>query len=267
MYFATNLKTLRKHRGRSQEEVAAVLGIKRTTYSAYENGATEPSLDTLLKITRFFKISVERLLTEDISGFTSNKLEEMTHQYDVDITGRKLRILATTLDSHNRENIELVGIKAKAGYTAGYADPDFISVLPAFHLPFLDREKKYRTFQIAGDSMPPVAPGSWVTGAYVQDWSNLKSGTPCIVVTREEGAVFKIVQNRIPSHGTLMLCSTNPAYPPYEVALQDLLEIWSFVHFISADLPEPQIPGEEIQRAVLKLQQDMEDMKKKVGQA
>ena len=41
------------------------------------------------------------------------------------------------VDSKNRDNIELVPVKAKAGYTAGYNDPEFISSLPTFQLPFL----------------------------------------------------------------------------------------------------------------------------------
>ncbi len=56
--------------------------------------------------------------------------------------------------------------KAKAGYKGGFADPDYIRVLPTFQLPFLSRDKKYRTFQISGDSMLPIPDESFVTICY-----------------------------------------------------------------------------------------------------
>lgn len=267
MFFATNLRVLRKHRKRSQEEVAAALGIRRSTYSAYENAVSEPNMENLLKISQFYSVSLERLLTEDLSLYSPARLDRLPLEYGADPSGHRLRVLATTVDRENNENIELVDMKVKAGYTAGYADPDFISVLPAFNLPFLDRNKKYRTFQIQGDSMPPVAHGSWVTGAYVQDWMHLRDGRPYIIVTRDEGAVFKVVYNRIQSNASLLLCSTNPAYEPYEVPIKDVLEVWQFVHFISDEMPCLPMPGDEIQKAVLRLQEEMEDLKKQMGQS
>src|SRR5665648_762449 len=76
--------------------------------------------------------------------------------FDVFVKGSKLRVLTTTVDSTNTENIELVPEKAKAGYMRGFADPEFVRELPVFQLPFLSPERKYRTFQISGDSMSPI---------------------------------------------------------------------------------------------------------------
>ncbi|MBS1570143.1 MAG: S24 family peptidase, partial [Bacteroidetes bacterium] len=159
----------------------------------------------------------------------------------------------------DRENIELVNHKAKAGYALGYADPEYISVLPTFQMPFLSRDRKYRTFQISGDSMPPVGEGSWVTGEYVQNWQTLRDGQPYVIITKEDGIVFKVVYNQLKTTGTLLLCSTNPVYQPYEVPISEVLEIWKFVHFISHELPEPNLTRDELSRSVL-------DLRKEVGQ-
>jgi hypothetical protein len=151
-----------------------------------------------------------------------------------------LRILATSVSLDNEENIELVPIKAKAGYTTGYADPNYIKVLPAFNLPFLSPNKKYRTFPISGDSMPPVVDGAFVTGEYLQDWNMVRNGHPYIVVSKDEGIVFKILYNRIEEDGTFLLCSTNSLYQPYPLKVQDILEIWKFVNYINPKFEEPQ---------------------------
>ena len=48
MYFNTNIKFLRKHRNRTQDDVAFALQLKRSTLSGYENGVSEPNLEALV---------------------------------------------------------------------------------------------------------------------------------------------------------------------------------------------------------------------------
>ncbi len=255
----SNIKLLRVRRGRSQEEVSIALDVKRSSLSGYENGSAEPNLELLVRISEYFKISVDKLLKYDLGTLSESQLSSLERGWDIDLTGKRLRVLTTQVDREDRENIELVPEKAKAGYAAGYADPDYISVLPAFQMPFLSRDKKYRTFPISGDSMPPVGDGSWVTGEYVQNWQTLRDGQPYIIVTREDGIVFKVVYNQLKEKGNLLLCSTNPIYPPYEVSIAEVLEIWKFVHYISQELPEPNLSRDELARSVL-------DLRREVGQ-
>ncbi|PJF33754.1 MAG: DNA-binding protein, partial [Phototrophicales bacterium] len=166
------------------------------------------------------------------------------------IRGTNLRVLATTVDSDNEENIELVSEKAKAGYASGFADPEYIKVLPAFKLPFLSREKKYRTFQISGDSMLPIPDKSWVTGEFTEDWRHIKDGTPCIILTLDEGIVFKVVENKIDTDGQFILHSLNTLYDPYPIDVKDIREVWKFVHYISSEMPDRNIEKDELVREV-----------------
>ena len=244
MFLKENIKLLRKRRKRSQEDVSANIGITRSAYNSYENGVAEPGIQVLLKLSDFFQVNIDKLLRVDLSTIADSQLEQMERGYDIDVTGTRLRVLATTVNSDNEENIELVPIKAKAGYTTGYADPNYIKVLPAFNLPFLSPNKKYRSFPISGDSMPPVVDGAYVTGEFLQDWNMVKNGSPYIVITQEDGIVFKILYNRIEEDGSFLLCSTNTNYKPYSVKVQDILEIWKFVHYINSKFEEPKTSEE-----------------------
>jgi hypothetical protein len=105
--------------------------------------------------------------------------------------------------------------------------------------------------------MPPVADGSWVTGEYVQNWQTIRDGQPYIVVTKDDGIVFKVAYNQLKEKGTLLLCSTNPLYAPYEVPVTNVLEIWKFVHFISAELPEPNMSRDDLARSVVELRKEV----------
>ena len=259
--FGSNIKLLRKRRSRSQEDVAQHLEIKRSSLSGYENGAAEPNFDTLVKFSEYFNITIDKLLKHNLDSLSESQLSELERGYDIDISGNRMRVLATTVDQENEENIELISEKAKAGYTTGYADPDFIKVLPTFQLPFLSKQKKYRTFPISGDSMPPVVNGSFVTGEYVQNWNMIKDGYPYIILTKEDGIVFKIVYSHLRERKTLQLCSTNPLYEPYEVNIKEVVEVWKFVNYISSELPEPNLSKDQLSNTVFQLQREVNRIK------
>lgn len=265
MYFASNIKFLRKRRGRTQDDVASALQMKRPTLSGYENGVAQPGIETLVAFSGYFNISLDTMIRVNLSRLSESQLGELERGYDAYIRGSNIRVLATTVAPDNRENIELVNEKARAGYTTGYADPEFIGDLPLFNLPFLSRDRKYRTFQLKGDSMLPIPDRSWVTGEYVQDWHDIKSGKAYIILTVSDGIVFKVVENDIEKSGRLILYSLNPLYEPYEVHINDVREIWRFVHYISDELPEPVLPEKQLLRTVATMKQDLWQLKKSIG--
>ncbi len=166
MYFASNIKFLRKRRGRTQDDVAAALNLKRSTLSGYENGVAQPGIDILISFSGYFSMSIDTLIRIDITSLSESQLGELERGYDAYVRGSNLRVLATTVNSGNRENIELVAEKAKAGYTTGYADPEYISELPVFSLPFLSDKRKYRSFQLKGRLHASHTRRFWVTGEF-----------------------------------------------------------------------------------------------------
>jgi transcriptional regulator with XRE-family HTH domain len=264
MYFTSNIKLMRKRRGRTQDDVAFALNMKRSTLSGYENGVAQPGIQQLTAFSNYFGISIDTLIKVNLSKLKESELRQLENGYDIFIKGSKLRVLTTTVDSSDRENIELVPEKALAGYTRGFADPEFVSELPVFSLPFLSPERKYRTFQISGDSMLPIPPDSWVTGEFVQDWSELKDGTACIVLTLDEGIVFKILENRIESDGTFRLVSLNTTYEPYEIAVSEVREIWRFVHYISNEIPTGGVSHNDLAHTLHELKKEVSFIKKRI---
>jgi transcriptional regulator with XRE-family HTH domain len=265
MYFTSNIKILRKRRGRTQDDVAVAINLKRSTLSGYENGVAQPGIEILVSFSRYFNMSIDTMLKIDMSKLSESQLGELERGYDAYIKGSNLRVLTTTVNSDNRENIELVQEKAKAGYATGYADPEYIGELPRFRLPFLSEKRKYRTFQLKGDSMLPIPDGSWVTGEFVQDWREIISGKAYVVFTINDGIVFKVVENNLKTDGNLVLYSLNPIYEPYEVHINEVKEIWKFVNYISSELPEPVMPEKQLRQAVATMKNDLERIKAKIG--
>ncbi len=265
MHFSSNIKLLRKRRGRTQDEVAFTLQMKRSTLSGYENEVAQPGIQALMAFSEFYNVAIDTLVKVNLSELSERELSQLERGYDVYIRGSKLRVLATTVNDDNEENIELVHEKAKAGYRSGFADPEYIKILPTFQLPFLSKQKKYRTFQISGDSMIPIPDKSFVTGEYVQDWSLIKSKQAYIILTLDDGVVFKIIENRIETDNTLKLHSLNPLYDSFELHVSEIKEMWKFVNFISSKMPEPNEEKEALVDTVRELRNDIKSIQTKLN--
>lgn len=67
---AHNLKTLRKRFKLTQTDMSSMLNISRQAYSNYETGKRTPDLDTLLYLSRFYRITLNELVLglSDASG-------------------------------------------------------------------------------------------------------------------------------------------------------------------------------------------------------
>ncbi|MFL0681826.1 helix-turn-helix protein [Algoriphagus aquaeductus] len=254
-YLPSNLRFLRKQKGITQNDLADQLDVQRTMISAYEDGRSEPKLATLKKLAELLEVGLEELLEHDIENLGRKAIQK-----------RGINILTIAADDSDRENITLVGQKASAGYLNGFADPEYMETLPQFHLPNLSRQATYRAFELAGDSMLPLIPGTIVIGAYVEQLHQIKSGRTYILVTQTEGVVYKRVFNYLEENGKLFLASDNEHYKPYEVRGEDVLEVWEAKAFISTDFPNPgdkkkPLTLEDLGEMIKDIQEDLRKIK------
>jgi transcriptional regulator with XRE-family HTH domain len=225
-----NLRFLRTREGATQREFAERLGLKQATLGAYEEGRATPPLACLIDVSRVFKVSLDNLINADLSTLPEKLWR---------ISGKvRKEVLAITVDSHDRENVELVTQKASAGYLSGFHDPEFVKELPKISMPVLPKNKTYRAFEIQGDSMLPVQPGSIIFAEYLEDIGAIKNGKLYVLVTRNDGIVFKRVFNFADEEKKLLLVSDNRLYQPYGLDAEDILEVWSAKAFFSNHFPE-----------------------------
>lgn len=254
IFLAGNIKFLRERKKMSQESLASMLGLTRAKLAAIETGNTKsPQPTDYLNFSDFFKISIDTLLKIDLSKLGELKMRDLEAGNDVYIRGGNLRVLAISVDKSNNENVEYVPVKAKAGYMAGYNDPEFIAALPKYSIPNLPAQGTFRIFPSVGDSMLPVPEGSDIIAQYVADWTDLKADTPCIVILKgQQDFVFKLAT--LNADGTIFLKSLNPVYEPYTVETSDVMEIWRFYAYTSREFPEAQSEMTTILTAIRNLE-------------
>ncbi|MEJ7645001.1 MAG: LexA family transcriptional regulator [Chryseolinea sp.] len=252
-----NLKFLRAQQGLTQKQLAEKLGLKQAAIGAYEEERATPPLASLLDLTKIFNVNLDDFVRQDLSRVADRRT----------YAGKTRDILAITVDSQNKENVELVTQKASAGYLSGYQDVEFVKDLPKISIPVLPKNKTYRAFEIQGDSMLPIQPGSIIFGEYLEDMSTIKNGRLYIVVTRNDGIVFKRIFNFSDDNGKLLLISDNRQYQPYPVDAEDVLEIWAAKAFFSNHFPDPQnittVGSDHMAHSILRLQEEIQRLKKK----
>lgn len=255
-----NIKYLRKVRNLTQDQLADKIGVNRAMIGSYEEGRAVPKLPALQILSHYFNVSIDSLVNTDLSTESSSAGDAQ----NIDSTGKNLRILTTLVDRDDKELITLVPVKASAGYAKGYSDPDYMETLPKFSLPFteLSRERTYRAFQISGNSMEPIPSGAYIICEYLQNWSDAKSGKTYIIVTKDEGVVYKRLYSN--DNETLLLKSDNPEYNPYTIPINSVSEIWKALGYISFALPEPdEMHIGKLAAMVYKMQNELDELKKK----
>ncbi len=215
---ANNIRHLRNLKNLSQEYLSEEISISRSQLMSYESGRTEPSVETLLKISDYFKLPIDALIRNNLT------LSKNTSFIDI---GNQRVLFPITVDSDDEDLIEVIPLEASAGYLSGYADPEYVEDLRKIKLPFLPTGK-HRAFPIKGDSMLPAKSGSFVIAKYIEDIVEIKDGKTYIILTENDGLVYKRVYNKIEENNTLLLVSDNKLYHEYEIPIQNILEIWEY---------------------------------------
>ncbi|MDP3312427.1 helix-turn-helix domain-containing protein [Lutibacter sp.] len=217
-YLATNIKHIRTLKRLTQEQFAEDLKVSRSRISSYEENRAIPPIDFLVDLSEYFKIPIDILIKNNLSRATNDTFIEI---------GNKRVLFPITVDGANEDLIEIIPIEASAGYLRGYANPEYIEHLSKIKLPFLPTGT-HRAFPIKGDSMLPVKSGSYIVARFIEDVASIKDGRTYIVLTLNDGLVYKRVFKKIEEHNMLLLVSDNKKYNPYYVSIEEVLELWEF---------------------------------------
>jgi transcriptional regulator with XRE-family HTH domain len=243
-----NLKYLRKLRGWTQEEFASRLHIKRSLLGAYEEERADPRIEVLEIVSDIFKLTLDELLLKDLADTRGNYLAKRRAQ----------KMAAGT------NEIQFVPVKAAAGYLAGYGDPEFLDELNTFTLPML-APGTYRAFEIVGDSMLPTPSGSVIVGEKMEDLEDVKNNNTYIVISRNEGIVYKRMLKNTRAKNKYTLLSDNPAYQPYNISAEDVIEVWKATLILSKANVQPRWDVNQLASVVSNLQEQVSSLKKKMN--
>lgn len=248
-----NIKHLRSLKKFSQERFAEELKWTRSIVGSYEEGRSEPPIDRLIDLSNYFNIPIDILIKNDLRAAKDTSF--------IDV-GSKRVLFPVTVNEDNEDLIEIIPTQASAGYLEGYADPEYIEQLQKIKLPFLPTGT-HRAFPIKGDSMLPVKDGAYIIAKYVEHLEDVKSGRTYIVLTKNDGLVYKRLYNTKDYDNTFLLSSDNKAYEPYFVSKEEVLELWEFTCAINTqEYDEKELKLSSIMAMFQDLKVELEAIKK-----
>lgn len=95
MEIGNKLNQLRKLSGMTQEQLAEKINVSRQTISKWESDSTSPDLESIVKISRIFHVSLDDLLREAETGVTNRNDEQITLEdlMKINLHNRKMTML------------------------------------------------------------------------------------------------------------------------------------------------------------------------------
>ncbi|MBB6004533.1 helix-turn-helix domain-containing protein [Arcicella rosea] len=142
-------------------------------------------------------------------------------------------------------------------YLANYTKTEYIKTLTTFSMPFVNSEKS-RAFEMGSDF--PLQ-NSIVIGNAIDHWTNILDGKFYILITPQQGVIYRRVYNQIKVKGTLLLSSDDSSIPSFEISLKSIAEIWEVSAFMSKELPEPRISLERAKSLIEELSLELNQLK------
>ncbi|WP_237275009.1 helix-turn-helix domain-containing protein [Tenacibaculum ovolyticum] len=226
-FFGKNIKKIRGVKGLSQQAFAEVFDLKRATLGAYEEGRSEPKIDTIIKIANYFSISIGSMLTSEL---TVNEL--LRFKGDLTVAAEVVKKEAfTAVPCITEKNIK--------EYTQFYDKKNFINDLPVLQLP-INKEKVFRGYTVSSLEMTNhdkgLYPKDVVVGEFVPKEVIKKLNNGIVVLVLVEDAL--ILRRLYVTKKEVVLRADHKNIEDKKYELKDIKELWRIRYVFFKRLPE-----------------------------
>lgn len=237
----------------SQAEFAGLFNLARPSVGAYEEGRSEPKIDTIIQIAHHFRVSIDVLLTREL---TVNDI------YSFGLVNEKLNKahkLTATAKEPLAEAIAFVEVKEYINYLVQYQNGDFVSNLRRIAIP-KGNVRTMRAFEMNGSEMEyhqqGLHHGDILIGKKVEvsDLYHLHGALVTLVTV--DGIINKRIESA--DDKQLKLITDDPNYDAMVIDLEQILEAWKVEAVYSTYLNPPTI----LEERVMKLEKIVEELTK-----
>lgn len=247
-FIGANIRKIRAVRKFSQAAFAELFGLARPSVGAWEEGRSEPKTDTLILIAQHFGVSVDMLLTKELT------VNDLLH---FDLYQHQRHATAAAPPLHPDQQAPLTPF-VRADQSLEYAmrcqDPTWIAALPLLTLPPglspATRAFEVGTSEMAHQPTGGLRPRDVVVGALIRPATAATAlrGGQCYVIVSRNGLVMRRLVTFEGASTTLHLTADNPDYPTTTLALRDILEIWHIQVVLTPPPPPPATLDERVAR-------------------
>ncbi|WP_417785880.1 helix-turn-helix domain-containing protein [Tenacibaculum sp.] len=225
-FFGKNIKKIRSVKRLSQQAFAELFNLKRATLGAYEEGRSEPKIDTIIKIANYFSIPIDNLLTSEL---TVNNLL----QFKEDLTLETEKLSKETLTI-----IPCITEKTATQYTKHHNKTSFIDDLFKIQLP-INSQKKLRAYTVSNLEMANhnngLYPNDIVIGEFIPNNTikNLKNGELTLTLIKSELILRKLYID----NDSVILRANHKNIPDKIFSITEIKELWKIQYVFFNRIP------------------------------
>ncbi|MDY8136758.1 helix-turn-helix transcriptional regulator [Aquimarina sp. 2201CG5-10] len=250
-FFGKNIKKIRSVKGLSQQAFAELFDLKRGTLGAYEEGRSEPKIETIIKIANYFSIQIDGLLTSELTVNELLKFKSDLTTYAEDVKREQFAAIPCITESTTNEYITL------------FDKENFIKELPTIQLP-VNPAKEFRGYTVSNLEMSShdkgfypkdVVIGEKVPGSVIK---KLNNGTLVFAVV--EG---KLIFRRLyTTKNNVVLRADHKNIEDEEYPITEIKEMWRVRYVFCRRIPEF---ADHVEDKLLMIEQELLKMKEKLG--
>lgn len=247
-----NIRKIRTVKKLSQAAFAELFGLARPSVGAYEEGRSEPKMETLIQIAQHFGLSVDLLLTKEL---TVNDLYGFERYQQPEATASDVAVA-----DQSQQLTPYVPAARLLEYVVRHHDVAFIDGLTALSFPH-ELGPATRAFEMQGADMQPTLRHQDVLLTCRVDKATLRlrAGRLYAFLLQNQLLVRRLVEHR--ADNVLRLRADNPDYPVQDMPFTDALEVWEVQGVFSTYLRPPALVEERVTR----LERQVEELLARLG--
>lgn len=226
-FFGKNIKKIRGIKSLSQQAFADLFGLKRGTLGAYEEGRSEPKIETIIKIANYFSISIDDILTSEL---TVNQLLKFNDA---------LTLTPEELEREQFAQVPCITEKTAEDYLEYYDNDAFLADLPQLTLP-INTEKDFIAYTVSNLELTKHDKGFYPKDVVIGEKvpknvvSKLNNGTIVLAVTDEQLILRKLY---VTSKG-LVLRADHKNIEDITIDKKSLKQLWRVRYVFFRRIPE-----------------------------
>ena len=236
-----NIRKIRTVKKLSQAAFAEIFSLARPSVGAYEEERSEPKLETVIQIANYFGISIDSLLTKEL---TINDLYNFNVHLEEDVKSNNNTEKKVDISENFIKSVFVPGDK-QLEYIVHISNRDFIATLPKIMLP-KHHDKSIRAFEMTSDDMHDnfhgINLGDLVFGKKINAPYKFLKDKLYIIVSKE-----KIVIRRVKIRKDYLdLIPDNSSFNPTEILKGEVIEAWEVIGYFSKKIDAPTLISERI---------------------
>jgi len=225
--FGKNIRKIRSVKTLSQQAFAELFDLKRGTLGAYEEGRSEPKIETIIKIANYFSIPIDDLLTKELTVNSLLKFKGNLTLEQESIQQDPFAIIPCITSGNHSEYIE------------HFKKQHFIADLPQLCLP-LNTDKKFRGYAVQNLEMSHndqgLFPKDIAIGELVPPSVYKKLNNGIIVLVLIEDAL--ILRRLFITAKKIVLRAEHKNVDDIEMTVNEVKELWRIRYVFYHRIPD-----------------------------